>query len=312
MRKSILFLLPIATLLLGACAAPAVAPAQAPSQEKYAAPGAPAATAARALEAPMADAATSNRAAGGERLVIKNAGLSVVVPDPLAALDRISSMAEGMGGYVVSSNVYQTTYGESAQKVNQASVTVRVPAAQLNSAQEQIKAAAIEVYNQNVSGQDVTQEYTDLQSRLKNLQAAEAQLREIMASATKTEDVLNVFNQLVQVQGEIEVLKGQIQYYEQSAALSSISVELIPDAATRPLQIGGWRPSATVRQAFEVLVRNLQCLADGLVVFIVRVLPFLLMVFAPLYLVWRALRRRRRIPAPDAGTGEDRQAVVAK
>ena len=94
----------------------------------------------------------------------------------------------------------------------------------------------------NISSQDVTKDYTDLQSRLRNLEEAEAQLREIMASANKTEDVLSVYNQLVQVREQIEVTKGQIQYYEQSAALSAISVEILADEAVQPLTVGGWQP----------------------------------------------------------------------
>jgi hypothetical protein len=92
----------------------------------------------------------------------------------------------------------------------------------------------------------VTSEYTDLESRLGNLEAAEEQLTRIMESAVKTEDVLNVYNQLVQTREQIEVIKGQMKYYEQSAAMSAVSVELIPNEAVQPLSIGGWQPVGVV------------------------------------------------------------------
>ena len=91
----------------------------------------------------------------------------------------------------------------------------------------EVKNLATDIRSENVSGQDVTAEYTDLTSRRNNLERAEAQLQEIMASATKTEDVLNVFNQLTQIRGEIEVIKGQMKYYEESSNFSAINVELI-------------------------------------------------------------------------------------
>ncbi|MBI4770941.1 MAG: DUF4349 domain-containing protein, partial [Chloroflexi bacterium] len=182
MKKNALYLLMLAALLLGACAPRATQTVEEqylytePAIGIYAQPDAPAGlppaampTSAPALERKAAydSSVTGQDGAAGDRLVIKNGYLSVVVKDPLATLAAISMMAEAMGGYVVSSNVYQTTtgYGETAQKVNQASVTIRVPAAQLNAALDQIKAGATEVTSQNVSGQDVTQEYTDLQSR---------------------------------------------------------------------------------------------------------------------------------------------------
>jgi hypothetical protein len=79
-----------------------------------------------------------------------------------------------------------------------------------------------------------------------------------MGSANRTEDVLNVYNQLTQVREQIEVTKGQIQYYEQSAALSSISVELVPDASVQPLTIAGWEPGGVAKEALQALITGLK------------------------------------------------------
>jgi hypothetical protein len=109
--------------------------------------------------------------------------------------------------------------------------------------------------------------------------------------------VLNVYNQLVQVREQIEVIKGQIKYYEQSAALSSISVELIADEAVQPLEIGGWRPDGVAKDALQALINTLKFLANALIWIIIYILPVLLVlyviVFLPLSLVWRAWKRRR-------------------
>jgi hypothetical protein len=229
-----------------------------------------------------------------DRMVIRNANLTLVVENPTASVDTISKLAEEMGGFVVSSYLYQTAYGSGDLTTTQGTLTIRVPAERLEEVLEAVKSTAIEVRSENISGEDITQQYVDLQSRLRNLEAAEAQLQEIMGSATLTEDVMMVYNQLVQVRGEIESVKGQMQYYEQSARLSAVTMELIPDAAAQPLQIAGWRPEGTAKAAVEALVRTLQFLADAGIWAVICVVPVGLLLGLPAYLIVRGLRRRRK------------------
>ena len=132
-----------------------------------------------------------------DRLVIRNANLSLVVADPAAASNQIIALAASLNGYVVSSNTYQASVDSAGNKIMQANLTIRVPSAQLDAALAQLRALAVEVRSETISGQDVTSEYTDLQSHLRNLEAAETKLQQIMDGATKTEDVLAVYNQLV-------------------------------------------------------------------------------------------------------------------
>ncbi|HLA99363.1 MAG TPA: DUF4349 domain-containing protein [Anaerolineales bacterium] len=232
-----------------------------------------------------------------ERLVIKNANLTIVVDDPGASMDAIGRMAEEMGGFIVNAQLYQTRL-ESGAEVPRASITVRVPAERLNEALERIRSKSDrDPLDENINSQDVTSDYTDLQSRLRNLEATEAQLTEIMGSATKTEDVLAVYNRLVEVREQIEVIKGQIQYYEQSAALSSIGVELIANEAVQPLTIGGWQPVGVAKSAIQALINTLKFLAEAAIWVVLLILPTLIAIsvvfILPLSLAWRALRRRR-------------------
>ena len=245
-----------------------------------------------ALTEPSFESTTNQSAV--ERLVIRTANLSIVVHDPSESAKEISSLADELGGFVVSSNVYESTFSDAGVTAVRANITIRVPAERLDEALERIEQGATEVQNRAVSGEDVTQQYTDLQSRLRNLEAAEAQLREIMASASKTEDVLAVYNQLVQIRGEIEMVKGQIQYFEESARLSSITVDLIPDVAAQPLQIGGWRPEGTAKDALTTLVRTLQFLGDAGIWLGIYCLPIGLLFGIPGFFVVRAIVRRRR------------------
>jgi major membrane immunogen (membrane-anchored lipoprotein) len=231
-----------------------------------------------------------------ERMVIKNAELAIITVDPAASMDEIGKMAESMGGFVVSSNLYQRTLSNGA-KVPQANITVRVPVERLDEALEQIKAGAVEVENENTSGQDVTQEYTDLQSQLRNLEAAEAQLMEIMEGATKTEDVLSIYNELVYKREQIEIIKGRMQYYEQAAALSKIDVGITADEAVQPIQVGGWQPSGVAKEAIEALIQTLQFLVNAGIWLVLCVLPVGLLIGLPLFLVGRFViqgRKRRK------------------
>jgi hypothetical protein len=237
-------------------------------------------------------AVPSNLATDQDRLVIQTAALTMVVTDPVDKAGAIRRMAESMGGYVVSSYIYQSAYGEGLT-ADTASITIRVPSERLAEALEEMKADAVEVRSENITGEDVTAQYVDLESRLRNLEAAEEQLMEIMDSADETEDVLAVYNQLVSVRGEIEMVKGQMQYYEESAAYSSVTAELIPDEAAQPIEIGGWQPQGTVKAAVEALIQALQWLVEGAIWLVICVLPVALLIGLPVWLIVRAARRRR-------------------
>lgn len=247
-----------------------------------------------ASDSSLANYSTSNQAT--ERIVIKNANLSIVVSDPAKSMDMISQLADEMGGYVVSANLYQSKL-DSGVSVPRASIKIRVPAERLTEAMNRIKAQSDRIpISENIESQDVTSDYTDLQSRLRNLENTETQLTKIMDSATKTEDVLSVYNQLVQVREQIEVIKGQIKYYDESAALSAISTELIANEAVQPLTIGGWQPVGVAKNAVQALINTMTFLANAAIWIVILVLPVLLVlfviIFLPLRFAWRSLRRR--------------------
>ena len=319
MLKKIIPLMAVLLLLLSACATPAT-PAPAPqvnrssasdsfapeSQNKADLSGAPAAPA--AAQPPASSGSGSDQSQSAERLVIRTADLSIIVDNPSQAMDAISQMASALNGYVVSSNLYQTT-AENNADVLAASITVRVPSGSLDQALGQVKGLTKDptkdVLSEQVSGQDITKEYTDLQSHLTNLQNAADQLREIMKSAQKTEDVLAVYNQLSQIEDQIQVTQGQINYYKESAAMSSISVNLQAQAAVQPVEIGGWQPVGVARDAVQTLINALQVVVNIVIWLIIFVLPIALIIFIPLRLLWWLLRRNRKnakspVQAPPA------------
>ena len=222
-----------------------------------------------------------------KRLVIKNADLTIVVTDPAAKMQAISTMAENIGGFVVSSSMGQTYLSDGTTKVPEGSIVVRIPAEKLDDALKEIKSDAVDVRNESQTGQDVTKEYTDLSSQLKNLQATEQKLTEIMDKATKTDDVLAVFNQLTQIRGQIEVIIGQMKYYEESAAMSAVSVRLIADKSVQPIEIAGWQPQGEARDAIQALVKFFQGFVNFLIWLVLFFIPVAVVILVLLALLWR-------------------------
>ena len=263
-----------------------------------------------AAEAPAYDQSQDafNRAAQAqERLVIQNADMAIVVKDPKTRMQEISDLAKEFGGFVVSSNLYQSPTA-LGKEVTEASIIIRVPSERLDEALARIKEGAVDVDYENRSGEDVTNIYVDLQSQLKAKEAAEEKLLEIMEQATRAEDVLAIYLQVQSVQSEIEVLKGQIKYYEESAALSAISVRLIAEEGTQPIEVGPWRPEGAAKEAIQDLILFVQNFAEFLIRFVLYTLPALILIGIPLYLAFlggRALFRRFRRPIEKVEESEE-------
>jgi len=259
-----------------------------------------------AVEAPALDSfaydqsqeASYRAAQVQERLVIQNADLAIVVKDPKARMKEISDLAKEFGGFVVSSNLYQS-FTALGKEVPEASIVIRVPSERLDEALARIKEGAVDIDYENRSGQDVTSQFVDLQSQLKAKEAAEKKLLEIMDQATRAEDVLAIYLQVQIVQTEIEQLKGQIKYLEESADLSAISVRLIAEEGTQPIEVGPWKPEGAAKDAIQDLIFFFQNFVDFLIRFVLYNLPALILIGIPLYLVFlagRALFRRSRKP----------------
>lgn len=304
----------ITAFALGACAPQAILTSTVDQDGLKAEPGAPAFGAGSApmdlttgsvaeseayAPAPMQGGADGRQdfaqsAASVDRLVIKNAGLNLVVKDPQTSIEQFSSLAERLGGYVVSSRTYKQGYSADGQAMLYGEISLRVPADRLNEALAEIRGSVVRVEDESISGDDVTAAYTDLKSQLTNLEAAEAQLTTIMADAKRTEDVLNVYNQLVSIRGQIEQTKGQIKYYEESAALSLISITLTPDIASQPIEPAAWAPEGVAKQAIEALVNTLQGLGSAVIWFGIYTLPLLLLFGLPVLVVVLIARRAWR------------------
>ncbi len=322
MKKRIVFIFVVLALVLAACGIKA---ASTPSMEPYkpgvsggGAPGYENAPVPTQAYAGSSDAGkgpgdvSASAAALQDRLVIMNADLTIVIPDPQTKVEAISQMATNLGGFVISMNMYQTTT-QSGKIVPAVSISIRVPADKLENSLSLIKSDAVEVRNETRSGQDVTATYVDLKSQLTNLEMAEADLQAIMDEAknnpnsnttSKTQDVLDVYNQIISVRGQIESIKGQMQYYEQASAYSLINVTLVAEETIQPIQIGGWKPEGVARDAIQSLIKFWQGFVNFLINLFLLVLPILITTCGPIALViWGivALIKRQKRKKAQAG-----------
>lgn len=233
--------------------------------------------------------------AAQERIIIRNADLAIVVDDAEQALDEIGTLVDAAGGWIVNSSVWETS------GVKRGSVTVRVPAEGFDLFLDQIHGLANEVTNESTSGQDVTEEYVDLEAQLSNLEATADRVRGILDEARDVEDALAANVELSRLEGEIERIKGRMQYLERSARYSSVSIQITPDALAQPVTIGRWQPQGTALGAIQALIKALQWLVDALIVIVLFVLPLVLVIGGPVYLFIRFLRKRWRKPSADDG-----------
>jgi len=295
---------------LSACATSAAAPTQAPAATSAPAfnrasqPSAGSALDGKGGEASQAE----SPATAATRLVVKNADMTIVVVDPAAGMASIVNMANTMGGYVVSSKSY-TTRTSSGIEVPEANIAVRVPAEKLDDALAAIRKLTQDpthdVRSESTTGQDVTADYVDLQSRLTSLQNTQAQLIKIQDSATKTEDVMTVFNRLTDINQQIEQIKGQIKFYEESAALSSINVTLLSKAGIAPIQIAGWEPVGIIRDAFQSLIDVGKALVVVVIWLVIFFVPLGLVLYFPGRWLWRYIKRHMPRPAARPMTAVD-------
>ena len=240
----------------------------------------------------MSDGVAANSAAAPlpqERLIIRTADMHLVVTDTENALRLIANMANENGGWVVNSNVFQ--YDEHAKTGD---ITVRIPSEGFDSALEALQAMAVEVKSVNTSGQDVTEEFVDLSSRLGNLEATADRVRGFMEETENVEEALAVNQELSRLESEIEVIKGRMQYLSQSASFSTIHIQLTPDILSQPIEVGGWQVTGVIRDAIEALVEALQALASFAIWLVIFLLPIGLIIIVPIWLVVRFVRGRRR------------------
>jgi hypothetical protein len=229
-----------------------------------------------------------------DRMIIRTGTLQLTVKDVGDSIQRVRAAATASGGYVFSSetrNEGEYTY---------ATITVYVPSANFDQVMPELRALGgqvTRVANESISSSDVTEEFTDLDSQLRNLKATEGRMLALQAKAERTEDILAIDRELRSVQAEIERIQGRMTYLGKRAEMSTLTIYLSPAMAPAPVveAKSSWQPLEAAEAAWNASLEVLGALATALIsaaVFVWWLVPVLAIV------VWVLYRARRRSTAP--------------
>ncbi|MBN1978827.1 MAG: DUF4349 domain-containing protein [Anaerolineae bacterium] len=226
------------------------------------------------------------------RMVVRRAALTFVVQDAEASFARVQEIAAENGG-----GIYSLESGKTARGSLQTFVSIQVPVAACDQVLAQLRGMEAELLSEQVTSQDVTASYVDLDARVRNLELAEQELQELLEAARergeKAQGILSIYDELIDIRQQIEQLKGQMTLLEHSAALARIDVALIPEEiAPEP---AGFDAGRVLREAWEEVVR----IFEDIAAFFIRafayaplILPPLLVVALVAWMIVRGVRRR--------------------
>lgn len=300
-RYPILIIAALLALALGACAQRATGPKAVTSTDSY---RGEAVSLAPAQPAGMSHGDTAKGTGDGERMIVRTAQMSLVVTDAEASLGQVKAIVQELDGYVVDTRMWRQ------DDQLRGTVTVRVPSESLDEALIRFKSLAVKVESESGGSQDVTEEYSDLGAQLRNLEATEKELLELLKTVRektgKAEDILAVHRELTNIRGQIEQLKGRMQYLERTADMAAVSIELIPDVLAQPISKAGWRPGEALSGALRALLGTLRFLVEAAIWIAVYLLPVVAIVAIPVGVVVYLWRRRRRSKSTAKGASEDK------
>ena len=227
---------------------------------------------------------------GTDRKIIRNGELILETDSPVDGQRAITAIAESHGGFVVTSEFKRNEAKDQSSPNQTVTVIVRVPSAQFLATMEQIRSVGSRIVQERLTGQDVSEEYLDLEARIRTKKALEAQFLEIMKQARKVSDALEVQSQLADVRTEIERFEGRRRFLENQSALSTITATLQMPAPLVVATTTGF--SHSVKQAFGDAVDTAVAILLFFVQAIIVLAPVAVLIGLPAWFVWRMLRRR--------------------
>lgn len=223
-----------------------------------------------------------------ERKLIQNGALSLAVDRVEDAVTKLAAISEKLGGRIDSVSLYND--GGIAKK--HSTVVMRVPAVNFGAGMEQAKNIARKVLSENISTEDITEKFIDMQARLKNLRAEETQYLEIMQKAVKIEDVLRVSQRLYAVRQQIEQLQGQMNYLSRQVDMSVITIELSSDPDIEPTNVV-WSPSTTVKETINGFLEGFYGFLDILIRLFLGLVPLVILfgsvIILLVWFIWKLL-----------------------
>jgi uncharacterized lipoprotein YajG len=239
----------------------------------------------------LADAQQSQiaPAAAVERKIIRDADLTLETESPADAQNKIAAIAESKGGFVIESN--QSSSDVETTTHDTVTMTIRVPAAKFNESLDEIRKTATRVIVENVKGQDVTEEFIDIEARIKTQKALEAQFLEIMKRSNSVEEALKIQREIADVRVEIEKIEGRKHFLENQSSLSTVKITLQSPTAFSATTAGFFYQ---IRHSFGSGFDAALSFILVLITLAVALLPFLIFIVLPIYLIMRYFLKKNR------------------
>ncbi len=223
-----------------------------------------------------------------ERKIIKTGNLSLEVQNIENAKNNISEIVKRYKGFIQSSNFseverYNHNDFRSENRISppiskSGNFTLKIPSANFDKAFEELKLVALRVSNESVSRSDVTEQFADLETQLKNKKAEVDQFRKILERAIKIEDVLKTTQYLNSAQNQFERLQGRMNRLSNQITMSTIRVNIISEKEFEVFGIT-WSPLSEFKNGFSNMVEDLKDFADGVIAFMFK-LPIYILYFA--------------------------------
>jgi len=215
---------------------------------------------ARSVGSAMIPTSEATPSLSQDRLVVTESSVSLQVEDVADSISQIESLAENSGGFMVNTSVTSPYEGGSGY------ITIRVPAEKRAEVLMAMKEMAVKVVSEILYGTDVTDQYEDIGEKLRVLESTKRKFEEILSQASDVNDILRVQQQIINVQSQIDSLRGRQEYLEKTAALSLITVNLSTDEFALPYAPDeAWRPQVVFKLAVRSLVRTMRGVADVLI-----------------------------------------------
>jgi hypothetical protein len=245
-------------------------------------------------------------------MIIKNADVRLMVKDTGVAIDRATQIVGDSGGYIVSSRVwYQDYYGNN---LKYASITLGVPVAEFERVLTRLRGLAVRVVDETASGDDVTDQYVDLQSQLVNLEATRERIKSFLDDSKTVDEALRINQELSNIEMQIEQIKGQMNYLSDRSAFSTITVNidpefpvLTPTPTATPYPTATpipWKPGDTFDEAKNTVTVAYQGIANFAIWLVVVILPILLPPALILWGLWKLMNRKPGKPMIEKAEGD--------
>lgn len=185
------------------------------------------------------------------RLIIQNSYLSLLVKNVRDTQKQILETTENLGGYMVNTDL------QNPQDAATGNVIVRIPSSKLQQALESFRGLAVKVVSENLQGEDVTDQYVDNDARLVTLVKTKTKFEDIMDKAVNVQDILTVQREIINLQSQIDAVKGQQNYLEKNAQMAKLTIYLSTDEFSLPYApTESWRPEVIFKQATRSIIAN--------------------------------------------------------